>query len=355
MSRKPQRFNYENLEARRMMAGDVGIQLMGDTLNITGDDVSNTVVVRQLDADSFSIEGLNGTTINGNSSIKLDGINNIDVDLGQGNDQLLIEGINDYQQRMEGDLNIDMGIGKDAAKVDGLWIAGDAEVHTDAGSKAPQSSDKLELNNFNALGAVDITMGGGTDDLKIIADYWTVAYEGFDIDTGEGTKEGDTVEMKNVFTWTGIDIDTSHGADTVTTNNVMTYDGHFVIDTHGGSDEVVVENTHMDWNLTNFSTSLIINTGSGNDKVTLKDIDTRGGVMVATESGADTVTMEDVHTRQYIYMAGGKHDDVFAIKGSSTDQFITDGGSQDKVDRLAVIDSVFGSSLRENWELIYEV
>ena len=65
--------NIESLEDRRMMAGDVSVDVTGGgDLVLDGDDAGNEVIIRRLPgAGAYQIQGLNGTTINGNGATAL--------------------------------------------------------------------------------------------------------------------------------------------------------------------------------------------------------------------------------------------------------------------------------------------
>ncbi|QDU88519.1 hypothetical protein Pla175_18970 [Pirellulimonas nuda] len=352
MGQKKRKLGMQSLEAKAMMAGDVGVNLSGGVLELSGDNASNHVNIQQLDADSYRVEGL-GTSLNGQSTpLTLHGVKTISADMNGGDDRLSIFGQTKSIQQLDGDLKIEMGTGNDSVNVDGLWITGDASIVTDESLKSgrPQGADAVRVDDFNAWGTLNISTGGGSDDVSITADGWTVAYEGFGIDTGQGTKEADNVNLKNVFTWAGMEVDTSDGADRVTASNVLVYEGDFDIDTHGGNDSVTVRDSNMDWQLTNYNTSLKINTGSGNDHVVVENVTVRGNVEVSTESGADDVRIFNTHARDTIFASLGSGDDDLEIGKSSARSALLHGGSHYKGDDLDEYSNAFAYLNATGWE-----
>ena len=63
-NKKRRRLAVENLEGRRLMAGDVTVDFNGEKLEIKGDDLPNQIAVFARDGNLI-VDGLGTTTING--------------------------------------------------------------------------------------------------------------------------------------------------------------------------------------------------------------------------------------------------------------------------------------------------
>ncbi len=92
------RLRLESLEARRLLAGNVGVDVVEGNLLIRGDRLSNGIEVRQLQDGSgaFVIRGLISedgevTTVNGEASVTVDGVTgNVQARMGAGDDVLYV-------------------------------------------------------------------------------------------------------------------------------------------------------------------------------------------------------------------------------------------------------------------------
>ena len=90
------KINTESLEVRSLLAGNVLASIQAGGLTLQGDNLDNDVRI-DFDATTFSISGLNGTTINGDASFsrpisEISGVNRIGISLGNGNDSLGVFG-----------------------------------------------------------------------------------------------------------------------------------------------------------------------------------------------------------------------------------------------------------------------
>src|SRR6056297_781781 len=92
------------------MAGNIAAGLGGEVLQLRGDEASNHVIVSQ-SGNTILVQGLNGTTINGETSVsfKSAGLEKTDIRLLGGHDSLEMRGV-----RASVDHNIEMGLGNDA-------------------------------------------------------------------------------------------------------------------------------------------------------------------------------------------------------------------------------------------------
>ncbi|NOZ40314.1 MAG: hypothetical protein GXP24_08825 [Planctomycetes bacterium] len=359
---KDRKLSMQELEKRELMAGDVAVSLSNGVLNIEGDDAGNYVQVDQLSDGAYKVSGRysNGrsTLINGRyNDLIFKGVENINVQMADGQDQLNLNGTGIPTDLLKGDLNIQMGYGDDVVRVNKFWVAGDAQIDTDevdnSWNAKNQGDDLLTAKDFVVIGSLDVTTSEGADQVLFVAssNNWNAFYEGFSLNTGTGTKAGDIVDLQNVFTWKGIDINTSNGDDTFNGKAMMAYEGNININTYDGNDNVTLLDSNMNWQLTDYDTSVRINTGGDNDRVTLKNVDVRGSVLVETSSGNDKVEMDDVNAKEYLYASLGSGNDDLTVKSSSAGRALFYGGSNfSGGDGLTEDDNDFGSRYASGWE-----
>lgn len=111
-------FSVEALEARQMLAGDVMVTFNFGVLQIVGDAQSNRTELVS-DGTDISIQGFNGTTINGPTSVPAASVRYITIEMGDGNDHVALTAEN--TSRIGFDLitlTIETGDGNDLVRLD---------------------------------------------------------------------------------------------------------------------------------------------------------------------------------------------------------------------------------------------
>ncbi len=119
------------------VGGNVTATATKSTLTITGDDLANHVTVTINDDKTITIQGLNGTTINGQASVTLTSKALAVVNMGSGDDELVIT--SDRPNGIKKSASIDMGSGDDLLQLEHLRIKGRARLKLGAGH------DELDL------------------------------------------------------------------------------------------------------------------------------------------------------------------------------------------------------------------
>ena len=165
--------NYQTLESRKLLAGDVTVSLDGSTLNVLGDGEANQVEIIGLADGSAVVTGLDGTTINGGTaafSAEAD-LDEVQIQLEGGDDELTISGL-----VLNDSLTIETDDGDDSAdiqnlNVDGIVVSGD------------DGNDVLEFDNVFSRRSIVIRGGDGDDTIAIGA---MAAERNGLIDTGAG-------------------------------------------------------------------------------------------------------------------------------------------------------------------------
>jgi Ca2+-binding RTX toxin-like protein len=311
--RRPCALIFETLEPRILLSADLLPE--SGVLQITGSDTNDSVLVRELEAQSDGVRQLE-VILNGDGfKFDLDTINAIRVDLGGGNDTL--------NASISADIDWDVMLGEGSDRTEIAILIGDqfADAHyrIDAGGGDNESALKFGDGKRGELPSSDSTniaaeyrSGGGNDrvtldwlvhldrDVKVAMDLasgagddqvqtsWEHQYElrsgkfalsdyHFDLGDGNNTFDGTFINPHGT-----LDVRSGDGADTIRTLQSWT--------------ESAVEN-HPD-----FLWSPIHVTGAGNDSVDLTFRGTGGDpdgapsldAVIDTADGDDTVSFESI-------------------------------------------------------------
>ncbi len=154
--RKFKRMRFEQLEHRQLMAGDVAVvSAPGEILRVTGDSASNQVVISR-EVSSIVVQGLNGTTVNGQSSVRFSGLgttlNGLDVSLNGGDDSLFLD---DLQIRQSAVINGDTG--NDIIDLDDVSVRRDLTITSGDGANSVGLDNVVVNRNLTVFG------GAGND------------------------------------------------------------------------------------------------------------------------------------------------------------------------------------------------
>lgn len=235
----------EKLEHRRLMAGDVTASIESvvrgrvevDVLVLVGDSAGNQVRVTDQGELGVLVQGLNGTTINGEAIDHVFEKGLGEVDLNNGDDwfEFLVQ---DDVQAL-GIVNISTGNGND-------------HVLVEAGVQ---------------FGTLNVDTGGGNDSVSL--DYsQSVIFSGFNIVTGNGD---DAVALQfgesTYFPFLGASsshIDTGLGNDAVQFGGVWNDQGNTIIVNLGAGNDMLIGDANA---MLGNSSKLSVQGGAGNDLV----------------------------------------------------------------------------------------
>lgn len=266
---KSTRINYQTLEDRRLLAGDVRVATSQGAFYIRGDGASNQVeVVKSLHSSDITVRGLEGTTINGQTEILLTGpaarvIKGFRASMGPGDDFIRFEdtyaegrtvvygGIgNDsigFYRATVSDITVQTYTGDDAISIDKLIVNGDFRVY------ALEGNDTVGISGLRAFGQNTIATHGG-DDLVSIEN--SAIYRSFlRVLTGEGN---DFFGSENISVATSSAIFTGDGADQVSLFDTN-FNGQTYVGGQAGYDEITVagrERSEDTLNLSSFEGDL---------------------------------------------------------------------------------------------------
>lgn len=266
----PRRRQFETLEPRQMMAGDVLVNAVDGVLNIEGDVEANKVLITSgAEAGAFIVTGLDGTTLGGGTEpVTVTGVRSIRVDLGEGDDLVAIAGAS-----VRGRVKIETGEGADRV------LIGTGEGATELAGVLPADL------SVNIRGNLSIETDGGADQVLVddaVASHIDVnAGDGEDVVTLGSTapveESGARVESR------GVHVRLGDGNDTLQADQVAGRKGVFV--SGGDGDNVINANLVS-------GATLVVLGGDGVDNVTVADADVRA-LGIHTGDGNDSVNVRD--------------------------------------------------------------
>lgn len=152
----------EALEVRALLTGNMTAELVGDTYELTGDTADNSVAL-YLDGDEAVLQGLDGTTINGEPELRvprtaLDSADNFRARGRGGNDDMFI----DFTGfTWNGRAVINAGGGNDSMTVVGGTVDTDLKVGGGSGR------DSLAIRNMEVTANMQILSGEGRDTVML--------------------------------------------------------------------------------------------------------------------------------------------------------------------------------------------
>jgi hypothetical protein len=366
MRRKSQpKLFVESLENRNLLAGNVTASLSGIDLNITGDNLGNTISVESFGAGTVQVRGF-GTSVNGSPdairtfnvsgsiNIRMNGgfdfvrvtnlviRDNLSVDLGPGNNELLLG------QSAAGD-NVRFG-GTPSGPVyvqDNLSVVGGV------------ANDRVFQSNLHVLGAGTLSLGDGNDTIQLDRPSGSTAnveYNGlFQVFAGVGV---DSMSVNGLVVDDNMVVTDGSGAASISINS-MDVHGNLTVTTANIGDSIGIQNTNVHNTLTvnsqgGFDTltlsaiadRMTINSGAGNDDVHVSSSNVN--VLTATlGTGADQLDLLSDTTNR-IFAFGGDGDDLFLVRNTrAIDAFFNgDAGEDTYQDSLLLPNNI--SNLQRN-------
>jgi hypothetical protein len=190
-----QPLGVENLEARRVMAGNVFVMHGNNTLNIFGDTNDNQIVLTEVSPGTVRITGLHNTTINGRLGT-FDFKNpsdNLNIIMGRGHDYVSIGSFTAPASRFD-TVTVSTGAGRDNVVVQNTVAYGLAWSSFNLGDEYENDVDYFTMKGCN-FKSTAIGSGGGDDWLYAegnnVTKMWVEAGAGRDLLwlTGNGMNE----------------------------------------------------------------------------------------------------------------------------------------------------------------------
>lgn len=154
---------HELLERRLVLDGNVSVAAVGGDLVVNGDDDGNELIIRATaEAGTYFVEGVNGTTINGELNVLVSGItDDFRINLRDGNNVLMLTArgtdVTHPELVVPDDLQIRATDGADVLVMDLVRVAGNSTINLGAGD------DGIVIVYCNLEGALRVNTGAGND------------------------------------------------------------------------------------------------------------------------------------------------------------------------------------------------
>lgn len=267
---------FERLENRALLAGNVTAQLLGQTAFVTGDSADNSVEI-VVDGGNVVVRGLDNTTINGGTG-----------------DFVLTAGT-----AIPRNLRSFLGGGNDSLSVDGVTVGRDAVINAGSGN------DSVTIMGSSVIGRNLKISGSSGDDTISVQDSAV---------TG-------TAHLKGGF-----------GNDLLIMSN-SSASNHLWINGGAGDDDVVIDDSlvGVDARIAGFG---------GNDDIVLRDSTVFGDLYVSGHSGDDIVMLDSSAVGDKSRIRGGGGSDNISFVGTTlfADRLRAFGGpGQDNIEAEATV------------------
>jgi hypothetical protein len=303
-----QRGQFESLEQRNLLAGDVLVNVVGNNLRIEGDAEGNEILITAgAEAGTFIVTGLDGTTLGGETDpVEVSGIRNIRVNLGDGADLVALAGA-----EVRGNVTVRTGLGDDrvlvgteggAAELAGVLpadatvnVSGSLKISTGAGlDQVAVDGATVSRLSVDAGEDNDVVSLGSTDALGDLSAR-LVARHGAHINLGDGN---DDLNIDQVSTRGALIARGGVGDDTV--NATVAEAAVMLVSTDGGIDGITLADLDV--------RHLGVHSGEGNDTVNVSDsVFTSLGIGLG--AGDDTLTTSTLQARIAL-LGGGEGEDT---------------------------------------------
>lgn len=292
---------FQRLESRELLAGDVQAFFSGADLMIFGDRLDNQILISVVDGD-IRLTGQNGTTINraGSFTIRNDSTTfsgNVIGSLGDGNDRWVMQGSTEWSRHVA----VFMGSGNDLISIEDAQFAQQLSLITDSGD------DQIAVQDATVSGILFVETGSGADTVSI------------NRITVNGTSR----------------IKLGKGDDVVQLSN-STFSQFVSPETNSGNDTVILANT-------NFNGGVHTSLGRGNDVMTHRDVQINGGSQIDGQQGNDSIRYEDTESiPDQLTINGGKGNNAANVTSVNTN---SQQRSIQRVQSTNLDDSLFAARL----------
>jgi hypothetical protein len=265
-NRRKSTLQYNTLEGRQLLAGDVTVVENGD-LFIRGDELSNQIQIIANDDGEVLISGLNGTTINGSSdAFDVEGVTDLDGARGR-------------NAAFSGGLRIQMNEGHDRVDVRGVELEGRSYITTGEGDDFFRFYTSTSEQEFTLLS------GDGDDEMRNFQARFRGDLRAM---TGDGHDE---VTLWNSRVWNDTTLTTGAGNDSVTAAFARFTGDSQRIFTENGNDRVELNRNDVG------ESGLTVDTGRHLDRVIAEMTESTemlGMIEVDGQSGMDVLDISGV-------------------------------------------------------------
>lgn len=334
MTRKPFRrvLVVEGLEDRQLMAGDVAAVISGQVLTLTGDVLDNGITITglsgQVQVTGFEQGGAD-STVNGNHRVTFKNVRKVIVDLGLGDDALVVT-----------NLNLTGSVTSLASVTSGVSATSSVTAVTPTSValaiQMGDGDDIVGLGQFdNTTGEIDpLTLLPETlvdETVNALLRPLSVSRDvTIDLGDGENILRATAVTIGGSLTLTaGVDDDSLRLESRGTFGVAGFLRGVAVglattISSDDGDDELKLER---------FSTKkgLNLSSGAGNNIVHLANVTVTQDTTISGGDGYDSIKLDGYSTRRLQLSADDGDDDVFVRNVRTTSTTTINGGAGDNI------------------------
>ena len=268
-------FEYNSLEQRQLLAGDVTVVENGE-LFIRGDELSNQIQIVANESGEILISGLNGTTINGSTeAFEVEGSTDLN-------------GVRGRNAAFAGGLRVKLYGGDDRIDVRGVELEGRSFISTGEGD------DFIRFHTATNEQELTVLSGNGDDGL-------TLFQSRFMGDLRAMTSDGhDQLVVWNTRVWSDTTLTTGDGNDSVVAAfSRLTGDSQRIF-TQGDDDRVELNRNDVG------DAGLNVDTGRDHDRVIAEmtqNDEMLGIIEVDGQSGMDVLDLSGVRDHAEMLMA----------------------------------------------------
>jgi hypothetical protein len=358
-ARAPRHLLFEGLETRRVLYGDVAAGLDAGALVITGDGLSNSIVITTGEGEGqVTISGgktlgqaESETTVNGQAGpVTLPGFSGeIRIDMQGGDDQVLITNL-----RIEGSLEASLGDGDDTLSIQSNG-PNDTDIVLNDGSSIPfgparmgvfvsvnggDGNDTMAIRNLKANGFLAFTGGAGND---TFVQAGTVAANNrlggsLTLNMGSGA---DDVSIQRLSIPGDLTVDDDSGGNARVRIDSASVLGNATISTPNGSDVISLGIDGMASAFT--ANRLAVTAHRGYDQITLRNVDVQD-LVVHAGAGNNTVSLTHVSAAETLTVSAGDGADNISLTAVVSDLLVMRtwrGNDKVTLQDVAAVDSFF--------------
>jgi FKBP-type peptidyl-prolyl cis-trans isomerase len=191
--------DYQQLELRQLMAGNVVVSLQANSLVVSGDGAANQIQLSGTPDGRVRVTGLTGTNINsGTAAFVVDvPVRDVTVQMGNGDDSVDIENL-----VTTGFLNVDLGSGIDSLEVRDINVR---VLNVDGRA----GNDVMQFHNTFSHGYITMQGGDGNDAIAVTA---MATSRGFLVTMENGA---DLIAIDNLGVRENLNLSTGAGNDQI--------------------------------------------------------------------------------------------------------------------------------------------
>lgn len=333
LRQRTKNLGLESLENRCLLAGNVSASVSGDVLNITGDNLGNTISVESAGAGKVQVRGF-ATSVNGNpNAVQVFNVSGgINIRMNAGPDVVRVTNM-----VIGGDLNVDLGQGNNelllgqSAAGDNVRFGGTPSgplyVQDDLSVVGNTAADRVFQSNLHVTDVGAVSLGDGNDTVQIerpAGSTANVEYGGlFQVLLGAGT---DSLSINGLVVDDNMVATDGAGDGSISITN-MDVHGNLTLTTSNYADSIGIQNTNVHNVLTVVSQGgydtltisaiadqLNINSGGGNDDVHISSANV-GVLNVVLGTGADQLDLLSTTTDE-IFAYGSDGNDLFLVRNT---------------------------------------